>query len=64
MKFVPYDQHLAAELLSLAQQTGKDSQWCRKCYTKLTTWREFPSMVRPRVPSYQTLKRLKQADLL
>jgi uncharacterized protein YecE (DUF72 family) len=64
MKFVPYDHHLAAELLSLAQQTGKDFKWCRKCYTELTTWRRFPDCIKPRPPSHQTVKRLKQAELL
>ncbi len=69
MKFVPYDHqlddhHLAAELLSLAQQNGKDFKWCRKCYTELTTWRDFPAMVQPRVPSHATVKKLKRAELL
>ena len=64
MRFAPYDQQLAAELLTLAEQTGKDFTWCRKCYTELTKWRKFPSMVQPRVPSHQTVKKLKQAELL
>ena len=64
MKLVPYDHHLAAELLTLAQQNGKDFKWAKRCYTELTTWRQFPATVKPRVPSYQTLKRLKQAELL
>jgi len=64
MKFVPYDHHLAAELLSLAQQTGKDFQWCRTCYSSLTGWRIFPAKVQPIPPTHQTLKKLKQADLL
>ena len=64
MKFVPYDHHLAAELLSLAQQTGKDFKWCRKCYTELTERRIFPATVQPVPPTHQTLKKLKQADLL
>jgi uncharacterized protein YecE (DUF72 family) len=59
-----HDHHLAAELLSLAEQTGRDFKWCRKCYTALTDWRKFPATVKPRIPSHSTLKRLKQADLL